>query len=385
MSTPILTNDELKTRVSVIDAAERLTQVWPDGPARWVCRCLCGKSTDRTPSFKLWADHAHCFSCHVHIANVFQLVMLARERQSCFGDRASFLRAREWLIGEFIGAGGAGRSLAAPQPRLESRQPPLASPEIKALLNATVAHYEQALWRDGDGDGTTLAYLRHKRGLNEVTLRCLRVGYADNRGLARALYRQGIDLALAARAGVLSSDDKGEFLRGRIVFPVLDAAGDAVYLIGRGTQAWQARTKYLGLPQTLLRKLPMITGAPTRGVILVEGPVDFAALMQWRLDAKYLLVCSLGTAHARALDAIQTHAPVSPVFLACDMDAAGEAAALKIAERLGSRASRLRWGGAKDCGELLAQGGVGEAVFRQALANAIDQQRIACVSQKQLC
>ncbi len=90
--------------------------------------------------------------------------------------------------------------------------------------------------------------------------------------------------------------------------------------------------------------------------------------MRLGLDTNYLLVCALGSAHTRALEAIQTHAPVSPVFLACDMDAAGEAAAVKIAERLRSLARRLRWAGAKDFDELLAQGVVGEADFRRTLA-----------------
>jgi hypothetical protein len=153
----LLTNDSIKQRISVIDAADRLTQVWPDGPGRWVCRCLCGKSADRTPSFKLWADHAHCFSCDLHLANVFQLVMLGRERRTQFDDRASFLRAREWLIDAFFGASySASRTVPTTPPRLEPNDAPPASPEIKMLLNATVTHYEQVLWRGADTAGTPL-------------------------------------------------------------------------------------------------------------------------------------------------------------------------------------------------------------------------------------
>lgn len=375
-----LSNDEIRARVRVVDAAERLTQVWPDGPNRWVCRCLCGRSADRTPSFKLWADHAHCFSCGQHIGNVFQLVMFAVLRTTRFDDREAFREARAWLLREY---GGAGSDIGTRRPSVRALETvahdedaPL-SPELRAVMSATVAHYEGVLWGEACGavcgapapsQPAILHYLRAQRGLNDATIRRLRIGYSDNRGLARALYRAGCDVALAARAGLLAPEGRGEFLRERIVFPVFDDAGDgAVYLIGRATRAWQARTKYLGLPQTLLRKAPMVLGTPQRGAILVEGPLDFAALVQWGLDREYLLVCALGTAHARALQVIRTRAPEMPVCIATDMDAAGEASAAKVAAKLGAQAQRVRWAGAKDCGELLAQGEAGRCTFLRAL------------------
>ena len=86
----------------------------------------------------------------------------------------------------------------------------------------------------------------------------MRIGYSDNTGLARAIRRAGHDLGLAQAAGLLHPDRPDEFMRGRLVFPVFapaDRPGPAqpVYLIGRGMQTWQAGTRYLGLPQHVLR------------------------------------------------------------------------------------------------------------------------------------
>ena len=45
----------------------------------------------------------------------------------------------------------------------------------------------------------------------------------------------------------------------------------------------------------------MQRGQPKRGAIVVEGPVDYAALAQWGLDAEFALLALLGTAHAKAI------------------------------------------------------------------------------------
>ena len=374
-----ISNDDIKSRVSVVDAARRITTVWEDNRRdRWVCRCLCGRSEDKTPSFKLWQDHAHCFSCQLHIANVFQLVMLGQFRNENFSDAENFKQARAWLIGEFFGAGISERELTGRfRPELEEASP--VSTEVKAVLNAATDHYARVLWGDPaqpdlyPGKPEHLAYLRHKRGLTEATIQRLRIGYADNLTLARALYRHGIDLALAARVGLLPSDARGEFLRSRIVFPVTDDAGDVVYLIGRATQAWQDKRKYLGLAQTLVRKLPMVMGTPHRGAIWVEGPVDYAALVQWGLDPDYLLVCSLGTAHTRAIEIILARNPHGVTYVAADQDHAGDESVGRILRGLGEHFStgvRVRWLGAKDAGELLLQSETGRAAFYAALHDA---------------
>ena len=119
-------------------------------------------------------------------------------------------------------------------------------------------------------------------------------------------------------------------MQGRIVFPVLDASGQAQFLIGRATLPGQ-QPKYLGLPDGLVHKRPMMCGVAKRGIVLVEGAVDFAALVQWRLANEWLCIALLGTAHARVVAHLSQHHRSAPVLIARDQDKPGKEAALKTA------------------------------------------------------
>ncbi len=147
-----------------------------------------------------------------------------------------------------------------------------------------------------------------------------------------------------------------------------------------------------------------------RGIVLVEGAVDFAALVQWGVTAEWLCIALLGTAHARVVAHLAAQHRGSPVVIALDQDKPGKEAALKTALALGevgmtcyividadrqahhqaSSATALdqaraelalideiakqgfaRWvhwrNHAKDCGDLLMQGEAGREQFLRAL------------------
>ncbi len=202
----------------------------------------------------------------------------------------------------------------------------------------------------------------------------------------------------------------------RLIFPVLDRNGAPVWMLGRATHDGQ-QPKYLGLPDGLTRKRPMVAGHPKRGIMLIEGAVDFAALLQWGMPQAWLCVGLLGTAHSAVIEQLAQHHPHAQVVLLLDQDAAGKDAALKASLALRERGLQplivvdadrhaqqqtflaanprlqntaltsvsrevflveqmqqhglVRWvhwsGEAKDCGDLLMQAETGEAMFWQAV------------------
>jgi DNA primase len=237
------------------------------------------------------------------------------------------------------------------------------SDEARSVLEAATSHYQSVLQRSANAQG----YLR-KRGLNDDTIAKLCIGYAGG-DLGRALFERGVDLTLAAHIGLLMP--RGELMRGRIVFPVLDEQSRPVWMIGRALDG-AMQPKYLGLPDGAVHKHPMMFGDPKRGVIWIEGAFDLAALVQWGLDADYLLIALLGTAHAQTMAMLRDHFAATSHIIALDQDDAGEQAAQAMMAQMRNTPSthqnvRVRWAGAKDCGELLMLGHPGQSIFLQSL------------------
>lgn len=262
--------DEIKQRVRLSDVAVQYGEVRKRGQLQ-ICRCLCGENSDRNPSFTLYErgqleDHFHCFACGRH-GSVIDLVMLV--------EHLDFKAACQLLRDRFM----IGRA-EMPSRRVITRpdvQPPPTelSPEVKRMLEATVAHCATTL-----ANAPTMRNQLAQRGLAVGTIQRLSLGYADG-SLARHLHACGHSLSLAAQIGLISA--RGELMQKRIVFPICNTAGEIAFLIGRATQAGQ-QPKYLGLPDGLVHKLPMCAGHSLLGVIVVEGPIDLAALVQWEID-----------------------------------------------------------------------------------------------------
>lgn len=197
-------------------------------------------------------------------------------------------------------------------------------------MNATVELYHQQLLEHAE----YLRYLTDMRGLTLETIQRMKLGYSDGHQLIRRIHAQGLPLPRLMEIGLISQKFK-EMLRRRITFPVW-RGNDAVYIIGRATQPWQADVKYLGLNDDIVTKQPMIAGVAHRGSIIVEGAVDFALLLQWGLDSDYLLIGLLGTAFEVAL--AQVISQMSPIAYICtDQDWVGKQTALKLAAALKKR------------------------------------------------
>ena len=351
--------DRIKAAARISDVAAQYGEVKPSGTDRSVCRCLCGQNSDRHPSFMLYEsdDHFHCFACSRH-GSVIDLVMLA---ENCDLKTAIEKLKQRYLYGDVT---SAPQPVSRPAPPVEVEK--AVSLDTRTVLNAAVTHYQHVL----TSSVVAMNYLRNAgpsgRGLSTDTIARLKIGYSDGQTLARELHSAGVSLGLAAHVGLLTQ--YGEMMRSRIVFPVLNG-DDAVFLIGRALRKEQ-EPKYLGLPDGLAHKQPMRCGQPQRGVIVVEGPVDYAALVQWKLDADFQLMALLGVGHTKAVNDLTLMRPKPRVLIGLDQDQAGHDAALKLMSALterGIRTTILTWPGAKDCGELLQLGDRGKGIFERAL------------------
>jgi len=196
----------------------------------------------------------------------------------------------------------------------------------------------------------------HLRGLEPETLREFWVGLAVGNDLEAHLNREGIGRAQAVEAGVLREDGR-EVFAGRLVFPTF-SGGRVVYLTGRALADGNG-PKYLHLRGPK----PVYNDAALRGkgkLVLVEGITDCLTLHGWGIPAIALQGTTLPEG---LLPAVRGH---EPVYVCLDGDAAGQEAALRLAERLGPRVHMVMLPEGKDVRDLAVEG-VGAEGFRKIL------------------
>ncbi len=217
---------------------------------------------------------------------------------------------------------------------------------LRDVLDGAIAFYHRVLTESHHGQ-QALDYLR-SRGFKDETISTHLLGYSVDSWdtLSRALIeKRNFKLEDLEQAGLVvrrPGRRTGGYdrFRGRIIFPIRDASGNATGLGGRIVGAQQQRQtdghdqgpKYLNSPQTLLfdksRTLYLIDRAKSAirkaGVaVLVEGNTD--ALMAHQQGFENV-VGTLGTALTAAqIELVTRYAP--RIAMAYDVDAAGQGAA----------------------------------------------------------
>jgi len=288
---------------------------------------LCPFHSEKTASFTVTPAREtwKCFGCG-RGGDIFNFVM---ER-----DTIDFPEALRRL------AARAGVELSERTTREDARRK-----RLREALEAAIAFYHRVLTESRHGQ-VALDYMR-SRGFTNETLATHQIGYAVDawETLSRALVeKRGFTEAELEGAGLVSRRQgrRGVYdrFRGRIIFPLRDASGNATGLGGRiiGSEQ-QARQngrdpgpKYLNSPATLLfdksRTLYLIDRAKSairkQGMaVLVEGNTDALMAHQQGFDN---VVGTLGTALTPAQVELMTrYAP--RIALAYDVDAAGQGAA----------------------------------------------------------
>ncbi|HMD03274.1 MAG TPA: DNA primase, partial [Candidatus Baltobacteraceae bacterium] len=198
--------------------------------------------------------------------------------------------------------------------------------------NALAAAYFHRLLRLAPEAEAARAYCA-KREIRPATIESFKLGYAPAQwdGLVRELTANGIDLALAAKAGLVKAGQHGyyDFYRARLMIPTYATTGEVVAFGGRALDAGEP--KYLNTSTTpvytkgrglfALERARRAVGE-SGALIVVEGYLDCIALHQAGFGNA---VASLGTAFT-AEQAVQLRKVAERIFLCFDADAAGGAA-----------------------------------------------------------
>jgi DNA primase len=246
----------------------------------------------------------------------------------------------------------------------------------KRLLEANrlaANFYQQYLLRNPHA----VEYVFKTRALNRQVVGDFQIGYAPDSGdsLVNALTKKGFTKREIADAG-LSNRFGGDMFRGRMMVPLMDAAGQVIGFTGRIIADIKNAPKYLNTSQTVLydksRHVFGLSQAKaaireTDTAVVVEGNLDVVSSHQAGVTQ---VVATAGTAmtehHLRALKRLTGN-----ILLAFDGDKAGIAAterAIAIASTLDITLGIVSLpDGAKDPDELIQKD---VNLWRAAITNA---------------
>ncbi len=283
---------------------------------------LCPFHAEKTPSFSLNAEKQlwHCYGCQ---AGGDLIGFVKRYENLDFPQALRLLAAR------------AGIPLHETPDAARKRSLREAIYEANAAARAYFADALRTSQR-------ARAYLA-QRGLEPEVCERFGVGYAPDEweGLSKALARAGIDLGVAATAGLVSArtGEAGyvDFFRGRLMLPIYNLTGEVIAFGGRSLG--DEEPKYLNTRNTPVYTkghhvfglhLARRSAAAHEAIIVVEGYLDCLALHQAGFTNA---VASLGTALSLQ-QARELHRVADNLYLCFDGDAAGQAATVRSIDML---------------------------------------------------
>lgn len=324
-------SDEIKSRLDIVEVIRDYIQLKPAGIN---FRALCPFHREKTPSFMVSPEKQiwHCFGCQEG-GDIFSFVMKM--------ESVSFVEALRML------ASKAGVKLAAQDPKTASRRNMLL--DIVELSNK---YYYKILTESGQAKATR-EYLT-ERGLTEETIEEWRIGCSPDSWDDLIIFLKGKgysenEIFLAGMS--VKKEGTNRFynrFRGRIMFPVFDAGGDAVAFSARVSPASAPRSeamagkpekenefkmgKYINSPQTIIYDKSKILFGLDKAkpeikkqdlAIIVEGQMDVITAHQHGFKN---VIASSGTA-LTAEQVVLLKRYTNNIALGFDMDEAGGLAA----------------------------------------------------------
>lgn len=283
---------------------------------------LCPFHSEKSPSFSINPALGvyYCFGCQAS------------------GDAISFVREVEHL--DFVGAVERLAARANITIRRDEASSEIHKKRLRltAVMTAAVDFAHQRLLEDGEAGGAR-KYLR-SRGFDGDVARAFKIGFAGegfdamSTALQRAGFKRG-DLLDAGLSFVNKANRLQDQFRGRLLFPIFDARGDAIGFGGRRLDDGFG-PKYKNSPDGVLyHKSRVLYGlhlaksaiVNTDRIVLCEGYTDVIA---FHVAGVQTAVATCGTAladeHFQIIKNLTRH-----IVLAYDGDAAGAAAAEKCA------------------------------------------------------
>ena len=326
--------DEVLRRHDIVDKVGQYVHLTKHGK---YLKGLCPFHSEKTPSFTVTPEKQifHCYGCGKG-GNVIKFVMEM--------EGESFPEAVRRLAEEAgIPFDHDEGSREAPSPKQLERQTLLEA-------HAYAAKFYHYVLLNTDAGKPAMNYLR-SRGFTARLIEEFGIGYAPPRrdALAQALRRQGYDLSLMERGGLVVRAQEGESFidrfRDRVMFPIHNAEGRVVAFAGR--LLGDGQPKYLNSPESPLfsksRTLYRLHSArsairKSRQVVLFEGYAD--CIKAWSAGV-HNGVATMGTALTAEHAAILRRYTEEAV-ICYDGDDAGQAAAHKSIPLLESAGLRVR-------------------------------------------
>lgn len=316
----LYTEESLQQLRDKIDLVEIASSFLPLKKRGSYYRTLCPFHEEKTPSFTIQKkdSHYYCFGCG---AQGDAIAFLMSYRQM------SFIESVEYLAAHF------GVAL---QVREENRKETEHKKGLQTALSQAKQFFHFYLLYSQEGRAA-LFYLLD-RGLSVPFIQYFQIGLAPKCAgtFMQAMRALGVSQKQLELVGLLRNQK--ELFAGRIVFPILNAIGNEIGFSARRWHEGDRSPKYINTPETILfKKSQMLFGLyysrkriiREKRVILVEGQVDAFRLIFSGLD---IALAVQGTAFSewQAKEIIKLG--VDKVFIAFDMDAAGEKASIHVGE-----------------------------------------------------
>jgi DNA primase len=282
---------------------------------------LCPFHSENTPSFHVHPDRGFfkCFGCGT---GGDLITFVQKLENASFGDAVRMLAAK------------AGIELEPEDPR-KTR----ARSEREAIYEANRVAAEYFARTLAAETGAAARRYLEQRGIEPATVERFRLGYSPDTwsGLVTELERNGVDLTVAAKAGLIKPGQRGyyDFYRDRLMVPTYSTTGEVIAFGGRALG--DGEPKYLNTSTTpvyvkghhlyalnLARRAAQSDGT----LIVVEGYLDCIALHQAGFENS---VAALGTSFT-AEQAAELRKYAEYVYLCFDGDAAGSGAATKAVD-----------------------------------------------------
>ena len=282
------------------------------GNAKWKINCPFHEDKDAslviTPAKSLW----QCFGCG-KAGSAIDFIS--------FHDHLTTGQAIRELAAKSGGLVKTASEIEAP-PETKPR-----TPQQQAILNKTAEFYHKTFQQCPEGK----AYLK-ARGLSDpALLETFRIGYA-NETIKDALPPDGDLIADLKAIGILNAEGREHF-RDCVVFPIYDPAGtgNVLGMYGRKTVE-TSKVKHLYLSGKHAGVFNHVCARSSKIILLTEGIIDAATLWQAGYKNTTALYGTNGLTddHLKLFETNQTET----VFLVMDGDAAGQAAAAKLSEKL---------------------------------------------------
>ncbi|MGL4348722.1 MAG: DNA primase [Chlamydiales bacterium] len=317
---PLYTEESLQQLRDKIDLVEITSSFLPLKKRGAYYKALCPFHEEKTPSFTIQKkdSHYYCFGCG---AQGDAIAFLMSYRQMSFIESVEYLAAHFGVV-------------------LQIKETNRKENEHKKNLQTALATAKQffhfyLLYSE---EGRSALFYLLERGISVPFIQYFQIGLAPKEcgTFMQAMRALRISQKQLELVGLLHNQK--ELFYGRIIFPLLNAIGNEVGFSGRRWQERDRSPKYINTPETILfKKSQMLFGLyycrkriiREKRVILVEGQVDALRLIFSGLD---IALAVQGTAFSewQAKEIIKLG--VEKIFIAFDMDSAGEKASIHVGE-----------------------------------------------------